>query len=495
MSNKQQFTESQSEYWLRLLSVILISLIAFETIAVTTVMPYVVDLLSGKNLYALASGITLTTQLITTALAGRWADNRGPNQPLLTGAALFISGLLIISVAPTVEVVVLGRAIQGLGSGLVVVPLFVLVGAHIPSDRQPSLFATFAAAWVVPSLLGPAVAGLIVEYVHWRVVFAAVPLVLLGMFPLLVSKLRLFPDTHDPRARFRLGDTFTFALLVGISVGALQMLSTLGDDGFKTWALAMIAICSVAAFFFVRPLVPAGTLSARRGVPSIILLRGIVYGTYFAVEIYLPLMLKNVHNWGPKRAGLVLAAGAVTWALGSYLQSRAGEEHRKRIPTIGVICQIVGSAITIAGSFHEVTGILVIVGWLIAGLGTGLTYPLLLVFALGYTPKSRHGKISAAAQIADNMGAAACIAYAGIAFSMTVDLGHWAFLTAICSMLVLLFVGLVVSRRLGLEEPTCVESSNEPCDTDIVDTPKDYRHGDVVAESTTSASPDGAENK
>ncbi|MDP9800050.1 MFS family permease [Arcanobacterium wilhelmae] len=493
MSIKEEFTQSQSEYWLKMMSVILISLIAFETIAVTTVMPYVVDLLNGKNLYALASGITLTTQLITTALAGRWADNRGPNQPLLTGAALFIAGLLIISVAPTVEVVVLGRAVQGLGSGLVVVPLFVLVGAHVPSHRQPALFATFAAAWVVPSLLGPAIAGLMVEYLHWRVVFAAVPLILLAMFPMLVSKLRQFPDTHDPHKRFRLGDTFTFALLVGISVGALQMLSALGDDGFKTWALAMIVICSAAAFFFVRPLVPQGTLSARRGVPSIVLLRGIVYGAYFAVEIYLPLMLKNVHNWGPKRAGLVLAAGAVTWALGSYLQSQASEDRRKHIPTIGLVLQLVGSAISIAGSFHQITGIVVILGWLIAGLGTGLTYPLLLVFALGRTPKSRHGKISAAAQIADNMGAAACIAYAGIAYSMAVDLGHWAFLAAISTMVVLLIAGLVVSRRLGLNDPLPEEMRGELAAETA--TSAESADSEPVLESTTGDPHDSPENK
>lgn len=444
------------ESWLLILSVTFISLVAFETIAVATAMPFVVEILDGENLYALASGIVLATQLMTTALAGPWCDAKGPKPSLYSGSALFAVGLLIATFAPSIEVIVAGRAIQGLGGGLMVVPLYVMVGNYVRAERQPAFFAAFSAAWVVPSLVGPLIAGFLVEHVHWRWVFGITPLLLVVILPIAFTKFRLFPDLHEHHAVLNPGRTFWFAFGTGIAVATLQVLS--GRDGAITPVfLATIFVISVVAFALVRYLVPAGTFVAKRGVPGTVLMRGLLNGTFIAVELFLPLMLKNIHGWSPTQAGLILTTGSVTWAIGSAVQGRILNPNRRRyIPTVAAITQLTGMALTILAVLPSISGLVAIAGWLLAGLGIGLAYPALTVHALGLTPPTRHGEVSAALQIADTMGAATCVAYAGIVFALTQVWDNYAFAAAIGLMCVIMFSGVWVSTRVddGERKPT-----------------------------------------
>ena len=113
-------------------AVALISLSAFEALAVATVMPAVAADLDGLTLYAVGFGAPLATGVIGMALAGLWGDARGPRLPLQVGVGLLCLGLLIAGVAPLMPVFVLGRAVQGLGSGMLSVSIYVLVGSVVP---------------------------------------------------------------------------------------------------------------------------------------------------------------------------------------------------------------------------------------------------------------------------------------------------------------------------------------------------------------------------
>lgn len=443
------------ERWLTYLSVAIISLVAFEALAVATAMPYVVEDLNAEKWYALASGISLAAQLMTTALAGPWCDKKGPNQSLVTGLLLFVAGLIMATFAPSIFWLILGRGIQGLGGGLSIVPLYVLVGAHVPESRQPKVFAAFAAAWVVPALVGPGIAGLLVEHAHWRWVFGITPILIIAMVPILISTLRSFPDTKRKPTQQGVWGTAILAIFVGVAIGAVQVLS--GQEKVSPMLVVGIVAASVAAFVLVRPLLPNRTLAARRGLPATVLLRGLLNGTFLGTEMLLPLMLKNVHGWSPTEAGVVLTVGSVTWAIGSWFQGRAvSPKVRRQAPMVGATIQTVGIALTILAANADVSGLVVLVGWLLAGLGTGYAYPAMTVHALALTPPERHGKTSSALQIADTMGAAICIAWAGIIYALTGGLGDQAFAVAIGFMALLMAFGVWVSFRV---HPTTTQPS------------------------------------
>ena len=154
----------------------LVALTAFEAVAVATAMPVVARDLGGLHLYALAFAAPLAASIVGVVAGGSSSDARGPRRPLLLGLALFVAGLLLSGLAPSMEVFTAGRAVQGLGSGMLVVALYVVVARAFPAELQPRLFAAMAAAWVLPAMVGPAVSGLVAEHLGWRWVFLATPL-------------------------------------------------------------------------------------------------------------------------------------------------------------------------------------------------------------------------------------------------------------------------------------------------------------------------------
>ncbi|WP_396142979.1 MFS transporter, partial [Actinomyces sp.] len=183
---------SRQEVSLLISSVALITLSAFEALATTTIMPAVVHDLGAESWFSVASGAALAAQLLATVLAGALSDSRGARPVLLGGMGLFVLGLVMCALAPHVAVFVAGRVVQGIGGGMVIVPLYVLVGSVATERHRASFFAAFSLAWVLPSLVGPAIAGLVTSQWGWRPVFGVVPaLALLAGVPLLAQMRRM----------------------------------------------------------------------------------------------------------------------------------------------------------------------------------------------------------------------------------------------------------------------------------------------------------------
>ncbi len=463
-TSEREFLSPANERLLKWLAVGLISLIAFETLAVATAMPTVVRTLDGSNLYALAMGVVMATQLMTTALAGPWSDHRSPQSCLYTGIAGFILGLALCTFAPNMYVFVLGRAVQGLGGGLCVVPLYTLVGNNVRPTHQPSFFAAFAAAWVLPALIGPAVAGFIVQHMTWQIVFGIVPVILLTAFPLLLRVMGRVPHVPAPASDSHIRTTIFCAFGAGIFVALLQIMSGTESANFSPRVLAIIAVSAVATFIFMKPLLPRGTFVARRGLASTVLLRGLINGAFLGVEAFLPLMLQEIHGWDPLQAGMVLTVGSITWAVGSAAQGRiVTSDLRHRIPVIGSALQLVGLTATICGTFSDISGLVVIAGWTIAGLGIGFVYPAMTVHGLSMSAPANQGRTSSSLQMADTLGAAMAVALAGIVYAMMLPAQSPAFAGAIGVMALAMVAAFVVAHRVqphpGSQEETLMKQT------------------------------------
>ncbi|WP_170037048.1 MFS transporter [Georgenia soli] len=436
--------DGQSAQLVRLLliaSVALITLAAFEALAVATVMPVVVEELGGLHLYTVAAGAPLAAQLVATAVSGAWSDARGPRGSLLLGILLFCAGLLVAGLAPTMAVLAVGRAVQGFGAGLLMVPLYVLVGSMVPAARQPRFFAAFAAAWVVPGLVGPAIAGTVAEAASWRWVFLAVPVLTLAastvLLPLLhhVRSVPRGPADADGRRRTR--TLLLAATGAGLAAAALQVA---GSDGGTTGVV--LAVAGVAGLAVtVRQLLPAGTLRLRAGVPSAVACRGLLNAAFITAETFLPLLLVRAHDWSARDAGLVLTVSSITWAAGSAVQGRVRTPLRRALLLwLGPLLLAVGTFVSAAAALPGAAPWWVVAGWTVAGAGMGLIFPALSVLVLQATPRAEHGTVSSALQISDGLGAALGLALAGAVFTALVGTGgREAYLA-----------GLVLAGGLGL---------------------------------------------
>ena len=435
----------QSRYiWVTVGAVALIFLAAMQSLAVTTVMPVVSDDLDGDRLYAVSFAGILATSVIGMVAVGAWCDRGGVLAPLTTAVALFVAGLLVAGLAPTMLLLVVGRLVQGLGTGGQTVALYVVVARVYPGALHGRVFAAFSAAWVVPSLIGPFLAGAVTEFLHWRWVFLGVAGLTVAAFALVVARLHGRPlHTDEPASG---GVAGRLACAVAVAAGALG-LSLAGELG--VWAWAAVAASVVVIGVASRPLLPRGTLRAARGLPSVVLMRGLIAGALFGAEIYVPYLLIDEYGFSPTWAGLGLTAAALAWAGAAELQGRFGDRlGNTRITVIGTALLVASMAIALVTALLHLHPAVLIAGWGFAGGGMGLMYPRLTVLTLAYSTPSNQGFNSSALSISDSVGSASSIAVLGLAFTALVatDAGFPA-VFAIAGALAL--AALVPGLRLG----------------------------------------------
>ncbi|WP_165917500.1 MFS transporter [Roseateles saccharophilus] len=418
-------------------AVALISMLAFESIAVATAMPAVATALDGLPLYALAFGATLATSVLGMTAAGQLCDRRGPYSAALAGLASFLAGLLLAGFAPSMPWLVLGRGLQGLGSGVLGVTLYVGVGQVVPQQLHPKLFAMFAGAWVVPGLVGPALASFLVQAVSWRAVFlavaAAVPVAAAAMLP----SLRRVGTGSGEALRW---GAMRWALLASLGVLMLHAASQRAGAGAALLFVAGLALAGLAA----RPLLPAGALRAARGLPSVILLRGLIAATFASAEAFLPLLVTRRFGWSLTEAGIALSAGAVTWSIGSALQARVSRAEQRRLLLPGGFgLTALGLLVVIAPLLAALPSGLVLAGWSTVGLGIGLSFPMLSVLLLKLSPPESQGSNTSALQLSDALTSSAALAGAGLLF----DPATGQVLPVLLMALALVIVATLVSPR------------------------------------------------
>jgi MFS family permease len=158
--------------------VLTITLVAFESLAIATIMPTVSDDLGDLALYGWVFSGFFLGSLLGIVLAGQAADERGTRLPYAIGLALFAAGLVVGGAAQSMPMLVAGRVAQGVGAGAIPAVAYAAVGGSSPAELRPRVFAIFSTAWVVPGLIGPVAATSLAEVLSWRAVFwALIPLV------------------------------------------------------------------------------------------------------------------------------------------------------------------------------------------------------------------------------------------------------------------------------------------------------------------------------
>ncbi|MFG1838352.1 MFS transporter [Micromonospora sp. NPDC049175] len=391
-------------------SVALISLLAFEALAVGTAMPTVARALDGVALYGIAFGGPFATGVLAMVVSGIWCDARGPRGPMWHGVAWFVVGLLIAGTAHAMGVLVVGRVVQGFGTGLLSVALYVIVGQAYPQELHRRIFAAFAAAWVVPSLVGPAVAGLIVEHLGWRWVFLAVPAVAVPAVLLIHPGLRSLGRSVATRPPVGAVGRIGWACGAAVSAALLHI----GGQQRGVTALALVALAVVGLLVCAPRLLPAGFLRAARGLPTVVGLRGLASAAFVGAEVVIPLMLSRERGLSPTAAGLVLTVGALAWSVGSWLQGRMPvPASRASLPRLGLSCITVGTATVALAVRPEIPVAVAVLGWAAAGLGMGLLYPSLSVLTLELSAPGEQGRNSSSLQLGDSLFAATVLALTG----------------------------------------------------------------------------------
>jgi MFS family permease len=436
-------------------------LIAFEAMAVATVMPRAVGELGGLTWYAWAFNGYLVPSLFAMVVAGEVCDRRGPRRPLLAGIASFSVGLLVAGCAVDMPMFVLGRALQGLGGGAVLVALYIVVARAYDEALRPRVFAVMSGAWILPSIVGPALAGRVADSFSWRWIFFGVALLVV---PTVVAMWPSLPGLDGGQPTTRVG-VKRAALLTAVGVALLQYAGQRLD--LVGLLLAVIAVAVLART--LRLLLPRGSLRFARGLPASVAMRGVLAGSFFGAEVFVPLMLINLRGLSSTLAGLTLTGGALGWSAGSAFQGRSGlRVSRPALVSIGCLL-VAGGIVGIAAvTFAAVPVYVAAIAWVVAGTGMGLAMTSVSVLMLSLSPPADQGANSAALQVSDALFSVVLIGIGGAVLAHAQRTGAPSgatFRTIDAVMCALVLAGAVLARRLA------VADSTDPAGLTQADTP------------------------
>ena len=358
----------------------------------------------------------------SVVIAGRLGDAFGRKRVYLGGVLLFTAAAIGAALAPSVEVLIGTRAIQGLGAATVyTVSLAILSDAFPPAERGRALgIWTAVAAFGLAA--GPLVGGAVVESASWRWMFVLLVPFAAGSIALTLVAARESRDETAPRS-------FDLAGALASAVGLVALVTLLvqgGDWGLgsaQTIVLALVVLVAVPAFVVVEhrarvPLLDLG-LFRNGGFLGAAVTSFTLAFVAWAVLFFLPLEFQHVRDESTLTSGLLLLPCTVTWALTSLAAGRVVGRIGTRIP------MAVGLAVTAAGlavlALHEPPLGVVLVALAAIGVGIGLAFAPMTTAALNAVPTAKAGMASGAVLMARMVGATFGVATCGALFKWLED--------------------------------------------------------------------------
>jgi MFS family permease len=395
--------------------VLTIVLVAFEGLAVSTIMPVTAIALHGLRLYSWTFSGFMLGALVGTIAVGDYADREGPSRPFALALLVFSLGLIVCGFATTMPVFIAGRVIEGLGTGALRSMVWLTLNRGFGAGDHARMGALLSSAWVVPSLVGPALAGVIAHLWSWRAVYLALlPLVPLTLWIILRPLAQVAAERRASGAR-PIGAAIQLGIGVAVFLSGLEQSAALP-------ALVLIVAGSALALPALHRTLPPGTLGFRRGLPAVLGVRGLLTFAYFGAVAFFPLALEVVRGLTPTVAGVVLSVGSLGWTGGSWtaawLDYRYGAGARPRVLLCGTLLMAAGIVGAASVLWPGCPLAIIFVSWTLAGLGMGISFNIDNLLSIQTPTEHSAGVVSSSMQLTDSLGQALGAGFGGGAMAV-----------------------------------------------------------------------------
>jgi len=375
-----------------------VTLVAFEVTAIVTAMPTITADLDGDSLFGLAAAVYTLANLVATVAAGELADRRGAVVPYAWSIATFVVGLVVAAAAPSMIWIVIGRTLQGAGTGAFAPIGYVLVKRAFPEEWHATMFAAISAGWVLPSLVAPGLAGWVTHHFGWRWVFVGiVPLALVVGALGAVTMRRIPAPPAEHREPTRVGAAVALALGIGGFVAGVQSSRPIP-------AVALVLLGMGAGAYGYSRLMPAGTWRAARGLPAIVVCRTIAMAAFLGADSFIPLAADRIHGASPTVQGFVIIGAALFWTVGQWIRARWPRPDHRRAIREGFVILALGIVLATPVLWDGWPLALVFAGWSVGGLGMGLLFNPSTMASTAYATDGSEGRISSQVSLADSLG-------------------------------------------------------------------------------------------
>ena len=442
--------------------VLTVTLVGFESLAVTTALPQIKSDLHGLTLYGWVITAYMLGTLLGSVFAGHEADRRGPATPFAIGITVFIVGLIAAGAAPTMWLLVVARFVQGCGGGAIPAMTNVVAGRGYPEALRSRVFAIMSTAWVVPGMIGPGASAFITEHWGWRWVFLALLPIAIPCGFITTRALRALDapvesiealdiagsaDSQAAAASQRHHRVHAVVCTLGV---AMVFVGTAGNT--PLFVVPFVLCGAVLGGRTYLQLVPRGTVRLQRGLPLTIAMRGFQTFALFGFDAFVPYLFHDVRGRSLGTAGLAVTLAVLTWTFGAWIQERLHERvEPATLIGSGLALVAVGGAGLIAAAFDGVPLAIGVVGYGISALGMGIGYSAVSVAMLSHAAPGTEGAASSALSVTDVLFIAIATGIGGACIHFA-DAQHWAprwgVVLAYCAPMAAAITGVVASRRL-----------------------------------------------
>jgi multidrug resistance protein len=424
------------------------ALVALDSTIIATAVPSIVKDLGGFSQFPWLFSIYLLAQAVSTPIYGRLSDVVGRKPVMIAGIGLFLLGSVLCGVAWTMPLLILSRAVQGLGAGAVLPMAQTIAGDVYTLAERAKVQGYLASVWGISAVVGPTLGGVFSEYASWRWIFwVNVPLSAVAM----VVLLRTFSERLQ-RAGDRSID-YTGAALLSAGCGLIIVGLLEGGEAWS-WisvpsALSIVGGAAlVLGFVLVERRVAAPILPLWVFTRRVLLASSLSAVTVGAVVLgltsYVPTYAQGSLGAGPIVAGFTLAMLTVGWPLAAALSGRLYLKVGFR-PTamLGSAFVVVGTVLVVVVT-HADAGLLALaVSCFVVGAGLGLVASPTLIAAQSSVGWAERGVVTGSNLFSRSLGSALAVAACGAVANAVLD-GRQPTGTPLTSASTAVFVGVGV---------------------------------------------------
>ncbi|NTF41259.1 MULTISPECIES: MFS transporter [Rhizobium] len=395
-----------------------VTLYAVESYITATIAPSIVRDIGGLELFSWMTTLFVAAGVLGSITVATRPKGMGLRTVYITAALVFGGGSLACAIAPTMPVLLVGRAVQGYGAGMLSGLAYAFIRFAYPEPLWRRASTLYAAIWGVATVLGPTLGGLFAAGGAWREAFIVlVPLAVL----MALSARWLLPNVADDRI-----DTRTPLVQIVLLLTAVLFVSIAGtiEHGSYKIALIAISIALVAAMVVIERkdgirLFPYGTVMLANPLSRL-------YLTMFTLmlvltsDIYIPYFLQTLHGVTPLVSGYLVALVALGWTIGAFFSaSFSGRQAAIAIIT-GCILETAATAslvpllATTASSADLLHFAPAVIAMFLMGFGVGLGWAHLITRIISIARKTEQDKASAAISMVQSLGGAFGAALTGV---------------------------------------------------------------------------------
>lgn len=392
---------------------------AADELVAATMTPFIVADIGGAELVAWIFALYETGSIVAGACGALIALRFGLAGPMSAAALLFAGGCLTSALAPSMETMLGGRVLQGLGGGGLLSMSFIAVGALFAPAQMPRVMAAMSALWGTAAFLGPLIGGLFADAGLWRGAYWFFGAQALLLAALIASRARLLTIRRDAlteEAPSRIPALRLAALAGGVVAVSAAGLST---EPLEIGALFGLGAGLLWLFFRIDArrgpdaMLPSDSLDIRRPLGAALVMVMAFCVATISFSIYGPILFTGLHGLSALHTGYLIALSSIGWSAAAIVSAGAAERYDRWLIRAGMalLCLSIAGFLAFA-----VSGPI----WLIAalafleGAGFGIAWTFILRRTQALAPAEQKERMASALPMAQRLGYAIGAALAGV---------------------------------------------------------------------------------